>query len=336
MNTTIIYVILGILVIGFGAAIYFLMELKKQAQKPAEDQTLKVMMDWMKEIKQDVQQDREQTQKNIHETNKQINDRLTEAARVIGKLQQDIGVVTQIGPDVRRLSEVLASPKARGNFGEEMLENMLSQVLPQSSYSMQYKFKNGETVDAIVRVGEMILPVDSKFSMENFRLMKESKTDESTETLKKAFLKDVKKRIDEIHKKYILPQEGTFDFALMYVPSEGIYQEIILDDDINVYARNKRVMPVSPNSLFIYLQNIVVSLRGQEINKMAQQILAMITGIKQESDKFGRNLEILGKHIVNAGNSMGTVNGDFLKLQMSIQNAASLKLDEAKEQKLLE
>ncbi len=336
MNTAIIYAILGILVIGFGLAIYFLLELKKQGQKPPEDQTLKVMMDWMKEIKQDVQQDREQTQKNIHETNKQINDRLTEAARVIGKLQQDIGVVTQIGPDVRRLSEVLASPKARGNFGEEMLENMLSQVLPQSSYAMQFKFKNGETVDAIVRVGEMILPVDSKFSMENFRLMKEAKTEESTETLKKAFLKDVKKRIDEIHKKYILPQEGTFDFALMYVPGEGIYQEIILEDDINIYARNKRVMPVSPNSLFIYLQNIVVSLRGQEINKMAQQILAMITGIKQESDKFGRNLEILGKHIVNAGNSMGTVNGDFLKLQMSIQNAASLKLAEAEEQKLLE
>ncbi|HVY67557.1 MAG TPA: DNA recombination protein RmuC [Patescibacteria group bacterium] len=339
MQTTILSVILALFVIGFGIVFWLLLDLKHKTEKPPEDTSIKLIMDWMQEIKQDVKQDRDQTQKNIHETNKQINDRLTEAARVIGKLQQDIGIVTQIGPDVRRLSEVLASPKARGNFGEEMLENMLRQVLPQGSYSMQYKFKNGEIVDAMVRVGEMILPVDSKFSMENFRLMKEAKTDETEESLRKAFLKDVKKRIDEIHKKYILPQEGTFDFALMYVPSEGIYQEIIMDEDIQTYARNKRVMPVSPNSLFIYLQNIVVSLRGQEINKMAQQILAMITGIKQESDKFGRNLEILGKHIVNAGNTMGTVNGDFLKLQTSIQNAANLKLEspqEAEQAKLLE
>ena len=166
-------------------------------------------------------------------------------------------------------------------------------------------------------------------------MFKEAKTDEASDALKKAFLKDVKKRIDEIHKKYILPQEGTFDFSLMYVPSEGVYQEVIVDEDLMLYARNKRVMPVSPNSLFIYLQNIVVSLRGQEVNKVAQQILSMINGIKQESDKFGRNLEVLGSHIKNAGNTMGTVQNDFIKLRGSIGNAASLKLD-TEAQKLIE
>jgi DNA recombination protein RmuC len=216
---------------------------------------------------------------------------------------------------------------------------MLSQALPKSNYAIQYKFKNGEVVDAIIYVGEKILPIDSKFSMENFRLYKEAKTDEAAEGLKKTFLKDVKKRVDEIHKKYILPQENTFDFALMYIPSEGVFSEVLDDIAVLNYAREKKVYFVSPNTLYHHLQIILLSLRGQKINEAAQHILAMIAGIKQESDKFGRNLEVLSTHIKNTSNTMGTVSNDFSKLKSSIANASSLKLDEAKsgeEQKLLE
>jgi DNA recombination protein RmuC len=224
----------------------------------------------------------------------------------------------------------------RGNFGEEMLENMLGQILPKDSFRIQYRFKNGETVDACIFVAQTILSIDSKFSLENFRLYKEAQTDESAEMMKKAFLKDVKKRVDEIAKKYILPQENTFDFALMYVPSEGIYQEIIEADDIIEYCRGKAVIPVSPNTMYIYLRNIMLSLRGQEINKKAQEILKMITGIKTESDKFAKNLDVLGTHIKNAGNTMGTVTNDFVRLRGSIQNAANLELQsETKEQQKL-
>lgn len=340
MQTNYLYAIIAILVAGFGVLLYLLLDLKRRTEKPTDDSSLKVMMEWMKDIKAGTEATREGMQKSIDETQKVINERLDNAARIIGALTKELGQMSQIGPDIKRLSETLASPKMRGNFGEEMLENLLSQVLPQTAYQIQYRFKNGETVDAMIKIGEKILPIDSKFSMENYRLMKEAKTDESAETLKKAFFKDVKKRIDEIHKKYILPQEGTFDFALMYVPSEGIYNEILMDSDVIDYARNKSVIAVSPNSLFIYLKNIILSLRGQEINKMAQQILAMITGIKQESDKFGRNLEILANHIKNASGSMGTVSNEFVKLKTSIQNAASLKLEEPKNavenQKLLE
>jgi DNA recombination protein RmuC len=329
MNPAIIYAILGILVVGFGVLIYFLIELKKKTEKPQDDSSLKVMMEWMKEIKQGTEATREGMQKSIDETNKAINERLDNAARVIGSLQGKLGEMTQIGPDIRRLSEVLASPKARGNFGEEILETLLGQVLPKSSYSAQYRFKNGETVDAIIRVGQHILPIDSKFSMENFRLMKEAKTEESVDGLKKAFLKDVKKRIDEIYKKYILPQEGTFDFALMYIPSEGVFSEVLDDITTIAYAREKKVYFVSPNTLYHHLQIILLSLRGQQINEAAQEILKMITGIKQESEKFGKNLDVLATHIKNAGNSMGTVGNDFMKLKTSINNAATLQLKEA-------
>jgi len=328
MNPAIVYAILGILIAGFGVLLYFLMELKKRAEKPQDDASLKVMMEWMKEIKSGTEQTREGMQKSIDETNKAINERLDNAGRVIAALTKELGGISQVGPDIRRLTETLASPKLRGNFGEEMLENMLSQALPKSGFAIQYKFNNGEVVDAIIRVGEKILPIDSKFSMENFRLYKEAKTDEASEGLKKSFLKDVKKRVDEIHKKYILPQEGTFDFALMYIPSEGVFSEVLDDSATLNYAREKKVYYVSPNTLYHHLQIILLSLRGQKINEAAQAILSMIAGIKQESEKFGRNLDVLGNHIKNAGNTMGTVTNDFSKLKTSITNASSLKLEE--------
>jgi DNA recombination protein RmuC len=339
MQPNILYIFLAIFVVGFGVLLYFLIDLKKKSEKPQDDQSLKVMMEWMKEIKQGTEITRESMQKNIQETNKAISERLDNAGKVIAALTKELGGISQVGPDIRRLTETLASPKLRGNFGEEMLENMLSQALPKEGYAIQYKFKNGEVVDAIVYVGEKILPIDSKFSMENFRLYKEAKTDEAAEGLKKTFLKDVKKRVDEIHKKYILPQENTFDFALMYIPSEGVFSEVLDDITVLNYAREKKVYFVSPNTLYHHLQIILLSLRGQKINEAAQHILAMIAGIKQESEKFGRNLEVLSTHIKNTGNTMGTVSNDFSKLKTSITNAASLKLDEAKEpepQKLLE
>ncbi len=326
MQNTILYAIIGIFVIGFGVVLYYLIDLKKKSEKPSEDASLKVMMEWMKDIKQGTEQTREGMQKSINETNKAINERLDNAGRVIAALTKELGGISQVGPDIRRLTETLASPKLRGNFGEEMLENMLSQALPKNGFTIQYKFKNGEVVDAIINVGEKILPIDSKFSMENFRLYKEAKTEEAAEGLKKAFLKDVKKRVDEIHKKYILPQENTFDFALMYIPSEGVFSEVLDDTATLNYAREKKVYCVSPNTLYHHLQIILLSLRGQKINEAAQQILAMISGIKQESEKFGRNLDILGNHIKNAGNTMGTVTNDYAKLKTSIQNAATLEL----------
>ncbi len=339
MQTTILYIILALFVVGFGILIYFIINLKKQSEKPVDDQSLKIMMEWMKEIKQGTDSTREGVQKSINDTNKAINERLDNAGRVIAQLTKELGGISQVGPDIRRLTETLASPKLRGNFGEEMLENMLSQALPNSGFEIQHKFKNGEAVDAIINVGDKILPIDSKFSMENFRLYKEATTDEAAEALKKTFLKDVKKRVDEIHKKYILPQENTFDFALMYIPSEGVFSEVLDDSTTLTYGRDKKVYFVSPNTLYHHLQIILLSLRGQKVNQAAQQILAMIAGIKQESDKFGRNLDVLGNHIKNASNTMGTVTNDFAKLKTSITNASSLKLDEVKDseqQKLLE
>ncbi|HYF05428.1 MAG TPA: DNA recombination protein RmuC [Patescibacteria group bacterium] len=324
---TLLLALVVILICIVGLLAYFLFDLRKKASESKDKETMNLMMQWMQEIKRETEESRKESNLNILETNKQINDRLTEAARVIGQLHREMGSMSQIGPDIRRLSEVLASPKSRGNFGEEILETMLGQVLPKSAFEVQYRFKNGETVDAMVRVGEKVLSIDSKFSLENFRLMKEARDDESASLLRRAFLKDVKKRVDEVYKKYILPQEGTFDFALMYVPSEGVFSEILEDTGVIGYGREKRVYFVSPNTLYHHLQIILLSLRGQRINKAAQSILSQINGIRQQSEKLGRNFEVLANHIKNAGNSVVTVGGDFEKLKGSITQAASLQLE---------
>lgn len=323
-----------VLLVAIFVLLYLVYQIKKKSEAPQENESLKVMMEWMRDIKAGTEATKDQMEKSISATNKDINERLDNAAKVIGALQGKLGEMSQIGPDIRRLSEVLASPKARGNFGEEMLEQMLSQVLNKSSYKSQYKFKNGEVVDMAVFVGDKVLSIDSKFSMENFRLYKEAKEDEAAENLRKAFLRDVKKRIDEIHKKYILPQEGTFDFALMYMPSEGIFHEALEDISLIEYSRNKKVYMVSPNTLYHHLQIILIALRGQQVNEVAEKLLHMVAGIQQESTKFGRNLGVLSNHIKNAGNTMGTVAIDFEKLSTSINNAATLQLEEAEVAKL--
>src|SRR3989338_2011823 len=328
-------VIVIVMIVGF-AVLAFLQFRKKEPVKD-DSEALKVMMEWMKDIKQGTESSKQLTDQNIKELNKAINERLDNAGRVIAGLSKELGGMAQIGPDIRRLSETLASPKMRGNFGEEVLENMLNQVFPKEFTKFQYRFKNGEVVDAAVKVGELLLPIDSKFSMENYRLYKEAKTDESIEEQRKLFLKDVKKRVDEIHKKYILPQEGTYDFSLMFIPSEGIYLEVANDLPTCAYAREKKVVMVGPNTLYLTLQTFLVSLRGQQINKAAQQVLSMISGIKQESDKFGRGLETLANHVKNTSNTMSTAVDGYAKLKSQIVNASNLELEvEKKVEKLPE
>lgn len=327
-----VYLILGILIAGF---ITVILVLKSLLTKPKDDEALKVMMEWMKDIKQGTENSKQITEKNIQELNRAINDRLDNAGRVIAALTKELGGVAQIGPDIRRLTETLASPKLRGNFGEDVLETLMHDVFPKEFCKSQFRFKNGEVVDAVLCIGDLMLPIDSKFSMENYRLYKEAQTEEVAENLKKAFLKDVKKRIDEISKKYILPQEGTFDYALMFVPSEGIYMEIASNPEVAAYARNKNVTMVGPNTLVITLKAFLVSLRGQQISKAAQRVLALINGIKQESEKFNKTLDTLSNHVKNTSNTMGTVVDGYAKLKSNINNAASLQLEkEAKAEEL--
>jgi len=255
---------------------------------------------------------------------KAINERLDNAARVIAQVQKNIGEMSEIGRGMRDLQEFLRSPKLRGNIGEQVLTQLLGQMLPKQSFHLQYSFKSGVTVDAAIKTASGIIPVDSKFPMENFRKMSAAKTDEEKKEAEKEFVRDVKNHIESIASKYILTEEGTIDYALMYIPSEAVYYEIVNNPDLFDFAGKKRVLPVSPMTFYAYLKAILMSFEGQKIEQRAKQILAAIRAVQKDYQKVDDNLSVLGKHIQNAYNQMSNVMSGFTQLGQKISSTQAL------------
>ena len=250
--------------------------------------------------------------------NRSFNERLDHAAKVIGDVNKNIGEFSEIGRGMKDLQEFLSSPKLRGNIGEQVLKELLKQFLPNESFNLQYTFKSGEKVDAAIMTSGGIIPIDSKFPLENFRKMQKDMS------FKKIFESDVKKHIDDISKKYILTDEGTIDYALMYIPSEVIYYEIANNQDLFDYAQTKRVLPVSPTTFYAYLKAILMSFEGQKIEKQAKEILSSLRAIKKDYGKVEENLNVMQKHLVNATNMMSNVYSSFTNLGNKIDNTQNL------------
>ena len=255
---------------------------------------------------------------------KDLNERLDNAARVIGQVQRSVGEMSEIGRGMKDLQEFLKSPKLRGNVGEQVLKEILSQFLPKASFNLQYTFKSGEKVDAAIKTAAGIIPIDSKFPMENFRKMGGEGTDSEKKAYERDFMRDVKSHIDAISKKYILTEEGTIDYALMYVPSESVYYEIVNSQDISDYAQGKRVLPVSPTTFYAYIRAILMSFEGQKIEAKAKEILSSLRAIQKDYSKVEDNLSVLQKHLTNAFNMMGNVFSSFTILGQKISNTQNL------------
>jgi DNA recombination protein RmuC len=279
----------------------------------------------------------DQVNRQLQSSSGEISKRLDNAARVIGDVQKNIGELSEasrrifeVGKDMATLQEILQPPKLRGGLGEQFLGELLSQILPSEFFTLQYPFPSGERVDAVVRLGERFVPIDSKFPLDNFKRIIECKTEEEKKSYQKAFYRDVKKHIDDIANKYILPQEGTYDFALLYIPAENVYYETITKDEalgeekgILNYALKKKVIPVSPNSFFAYLQVIVLGLRGLKIEKDAQRILESLTGLNKELDGFQGDFQLVGKHIANAMNKFEDSRRRLDKLSLKLEQIES-------------
>ena len=258
------------------------------------------------------------TNTRLNEQSKTFNERLDNAARVISAVQKNIGEFSEIGRGMKDLQEFLSSPKLRGNVGEQVLKELLKQFMPKESFNLQYAFKSGEKVDAAIKTSGGIIPIDSKFPMENFRKMQKDPS------AKRDFIRDVKKHIDDISRKYILTEEGTIDYALMYIPSESVYYEIVNDSNLFDYSGVKRVLPVSPTTFYAYLKAILMSFEGQKIEVQAKEILSSLQAIKSDYGKVEDNLGILQKHLTNAFNMMGNVFSSFTMLGQKISSTHSL------------
>ena len=243
----------------------------------------------------------------IHEAQRGVGERLDSTVSIIANLQNSLGSlqeasrhIFEIGKDISSLQDLLRAPKFRGEMGETMLGNLLAQVLPKDHYKLQHQFKSGETVDAIIRLGENIVPVDAKFPYENFKASLSAAGEEEKNVYNKKFIADVKNRINEISGKYIVPDEGTFDFALMYIPAENVYYEASIKQDLLSYALGKKVIPVSPNTFYAYLQVICLGLRGLQVERNAREILANLGRLQQDLSKFNEDFRLVGGHIKNA------------------------------------
>ena len=249
-----------------------------------------------------------QMSQSLQEANKAISQSLGNSAGVFGDVNKQLGrleetnrQIVDISKDITSLQELLRAPKFRGQMGETLLENLLSQVLPKQHYLIQHRFKSGDAVDAAIRLGERIVPVDAKFSLENFQRMIEAEDEQLKSSFRKKFLQDIKNRADEIAAKYILPAENTYDFALMYIPAENVYYEAVIKEDILSYSMAKKVIPVSPNTLYAYLQVICLGLKGMKIEENAKEILKSLGALGVEINKFKEDFAVLGMHISNAG-----------------------------------
>jgi DNA recombination protein RmuC len=249
----------------------------------------------------------------LQKTQQNLGERLDNAARVVGNVQKSLGgleeanrKIYEVGKDIASLQEILRAPKLRGGLGEFFLEDLLVQILPSQHFSIQHSFRSGEKVDAVVKLGSSLVPIDSKFPLENFKRILEATTEEDKSRAKRQFVADVRKHIDAIAAKYIVPDEGTYDFALMYVPAENVYYETIIKDEslgeknLSQYALSKRVIPVSPNCFYAYLQAIVLGLKGMKIEAQAKEIIHYLARLQGDFARFREDFGLVGKHLGHA------------------------------------
>jgi DNA recombination protein RmuC len=232
-------------------------------------------------------------------------DTLSKLNNQIGQLITASAQMQKVGDDVKRLQEILASPKLRGGLGEWSLENLLAQTLPKDSYEIQYSFRDGQKVDALIHLAGYNVPIDAKFPLSSFELLLKAERDDERIRLRKQFHNDVIKHIDKIAASYIRPAEGTLDFALMYIPAENVYYEAIIkypDDakDVLQYSLDKKVVPVSPNLLYAYLMTVVMGLHGLQIEKQAAEIRQNLKKLNASFADFTGTWDVLGKHLRNA------------------------------------
>lgn len=312
--------VLGVVVTGF-AFLFWLIN-KRLSVAPKTDE---VLVEWLKS-----------SQDLLAQNTRDINERLDRAAKVIGELQKEAGQFSEISRGMRELQEFLQSPKLRGNIGEEVLKDLLGQTFPKHAIHLQYQFKSGDKVDAALKTDAGILPIDSKFPMENFQRMMKEENKVDRERAKKEFARDVKKHIDDIGKKYILPEEGTVDFAIMYVPSEAVYYEIVNIEEAMKHARNQRVYPVSPTTLYAHLRIILMSFEGKRIEQQARQVLSSIRAIQKDYEKVGGVMNVLGKHVTNAYNTMSAVVSSFTQLGQKISSTQAIEKETVEEIKEVE
>lgn len=314
--STLILILMGVAI----AALAFV--LLVQLQREFQD-LRSTMSDQVLSLSQQMNHQLDQNTRFIMESDKSYRETIGQVEHRLGKLQQAAQSMMEMGKEISSLEHLLKAPKWKGGAGEFLLSELLKQVLPREHYVLQYPFRNGTRVDAVISLKDGKIPVDAKFPYESFKRILNAANPEAEKQFRKSFIQEVKKHVDSIAEKYISPEEGTFDFALMYIPSENIYYEIILKEEgdtesLSAYALKKKIIPVSPNSFYAYLQVIVLGLRGMKIEQSALMILESLRQIESDFAKGYNEIEKMGSHLSNASSAYEKVLKRFEKMQYKI------------------
>jgi DNA recombination protein RmuC len=336
-------ILIVLLFSGFMAAMtYYIVSQLKKVKEDLKGKEDDVLTQWLRDMKGSVDKNSDVIERQLKDQREAMNqqtkliwERLDISSEVVRSVQKQLGGLQEFGTDMKDLSNILKSPKLRGGLGEQFLYEILENFLPKDLFKTQYKFRDGSTCDAAVFTDKGIIPIDSKFPMENFKAMITAQTQEERDKFKKVFVSDVKKRIDEISSKYILPEEKTTDQAIMYIPSENVYYELIVNTpEIEDYCHRKNIIMASPNTLSYFLKVLLVGYQQHELEKHAGEILKALAGIKIEAGKFNEELGVLERHVSNSYKSMDNVKGRFGKLFGKIESVESI--EEPEQKKLLE
>jgi DNA recombination protein RmuC len=313
MELILIVVIAVLVVVVVGLLVWLIISSSASAEKMAGQQAsvglLQQQLEGLKAAQDDT---KDKLQKSLLDGQTNISRSMQAGQEVLERLNKQIGELQgtnkqmmQIGTEVRRLQDILSSPKLRGQMGEWSLENLLATILPKDSYKLQYTFRDGKTVDALIKLTDFSVPIDAKFPLPGFEKVVKAEAEEEKTKLRRQFIKDVNNHIDKIASDYIRPAEGTLDFAIMYIPAENIYYETIVKylgetHDILQYCFDKKVIPVSPNLLYAYLMTVAMGLHGLQIERQAAEIRQNLKRLNASFADFGGTWDILGKHLRNA------------------------------------
>ena len=249
---------------------------------------------------------------------KNTRDQISQIQRQLGEVQQ---AGKQMSQTAQTLEGILGGAKSRGSLGEVTLERLLEDSLPSAQYATQYRFSSGEAADAVIKLRDKkLMAIDSKFPLDAYRRIS-TEGDEA----RRAFATAVKGHADAITKKYIVPDEGTLDVALMFVPSESVYYELLMTEDskgqpLDAYCRDKHVIAVSPNTLYAHLHVIAMGLRGMQMEENAKRLLENLSGVEKQLEKFADKFGTLGIHLKNAQQSYSDSDKLFEKAQNTLEN----------------
>jgi DNA recombination protein RmuC len=293
------YFLIFLLVLSVGGLIFFLSRKSKVDERQSDSirDLERRLTDFMVGQLREIRDSQNGVSREMHQQISSFTKEATQIREEIKQMQENV-------KDVSSFQEIFKAPKLRGQWGEASLEHILSQHFPKELYKIQYLFSSGEQVDAALKLPDgKVLPIDSKFPSENFGKMIEASGDER-DIFQKKFTDDVKARINEITQKYIVPAEGTVEFALMYVPAEAVYYEIVnnigREFDLAEYAWSKRVILTSPNTIYLTLRTIEHWFRDTKISRQTQDILKRLGKVRQDANKLGEDFRKLGSHLKNA------------------------------------